>query len=67
MSKIVRIFSLASVVVEILTILDFALNKSCKTYLGPMLPPGVNFTNILWQLLRQNPFAKKLQTQIVST
>jgi hypothetical protein len=27
-------------VVEILTILDFALNKSCKTYLGPMLPPG---------------------------
>ena len=29
--------------------------------------PGVNFTNIFKQLLRQNPFAKKLQTQIVST
>ncbi len=27
---------------------DFSLNESCKTYPGPMLPPGVNFTNILW-------------------
>jgi hypothetical protein len=24
---------------------DSSLNKNCKTYLGPMLPPAVNFTN----------------------
>jgi hypothetical protein len=36
--------------------------KLCITW-----TPGVNFTNMLEQLLRQNPFAKKLQTQIVST
>jgi hypothetical protein len=35
------IFSLASVIAELLTIFfDFSLNKSCKTHLGPMLPPG---------------------------
>jgi len=34
---------------------------------GKPSQPGVNFTNIYEQLLRQNPFAKKLQTQIVST
>jgi hypothetical protein len=36
----VLIFSLASVVAELLAICDFSQNKSCKTYLGPMLPPG---------------------------
>ena len=29
--------------------------------------PSVNFTKFYEQLLRHNPFAKKLQTQIVST
>jgi hypothetical protein len=32
-----------------------------------MLPPGANFTNILWEAFAKNPFAKNLQTQIVST
>jgi hypothetical protein len=40
-------FYLALVVVEFLAIYDFAPNKSCKTYLGPMLPPG----DIKWQLI----------------
>jgi hypothetical protein len=43
----VLIFYLVSVVVELLAILRFSQNKSCKTYLGVMLPPGGNFTNIL--------------------
>jgi hypothetical protein len=31
-------------------------------------PGGVNFTNIFYeQILRKNPFARKLQTQFVST
>ncbi len=34
------IFSLASVVAELLAILWCFTKKSCKTYLGPMLPPG---------------------------
>jgi hypothetical protein len=36
----VVIFSLALVVVEFLAILQISLNKSCKTYLGTILPPG---------------------------
>ncbi len=36
-------FSLALVVVNFV----ISLNKSCKTYLGPMLPPG----GINWQLI----------------
>ncbi len=28
-------------------ICDFSLNKSCKTYQGPMMPPVVNFTDQL--------------------
>jgi hypothetical protein len=40
------IFSLAVVVVALLAILDFLQNKSCKMYLGPMLPPGANVTKL---------------------
>ncbi len=53
MSKIPRIiilcliFSLASVVVELLNFCDFPRNKSCKTYHGSMLPPGCRN----WQLI----------------
>ncbi len=44
------IFSLASVVDEFLAILQFLLNKSCKTYLGTMSSPsGRN-----WQLIHPN-------------
>ncbi len=46
-SKTLLIFSLAPVVAELLAICDFSLNKSCKTYLGPVLPPG----NKIWQLI----------------
>jgi hypothetical protein len=44
----VLIFSLASVVVKFFKqYRDFSLNKSCKTYLGPTLPPGGRN----WQLI----------------
>jgi hypothetical protein len=38
--KSLLIFSLALEDVEFLIICDFSLNKSCKTYLGTMLPLG---------------------------
>ncbi len=47
------IFSLPAVVAELL-----AINKSCKTYLGPMLPPG----RIIWQVI----FPDLLQLYIMS-
>jgi len=56
MSKILKIpnvcvfFPLASVVVDLLSIFWFLQNKSCKIYLGPMLPPG----DKNWQLIYPN-------------
>ena len=41
------IFSLTLVVVELLAVGNFKLNKSRKTYLRPMLPPG----DWNWQLI----------------
>ncbi len=43
----VLIFSLASVVAELLASLQFFTNKNYITYLGPMLPPGSRN----WQLI----------------
>ena len=45
--QICTCFSVALEVVSFKQFCDFSLNKSCKTYLGPMLPPvGRN-----WQLI----------------
>jgi hypothetical protein len=40
-------FSLTSVVVKLISFFNILPNKCCKTSLGPKMPPGVNFTNIL--------------------
>ncbi len=37
----------------------FSPNISHKTYLAPKLPPGVNFTNILWAALAPKSFCQK--------
>ena len=39
---------------------DSSLNKSRKTYLRIMLPPGVNFTNILWAAFAPKSFCQKI-------
>jgi hypothetical protein len=61
-SKSVLIFSLALLVVELLAEL-FLLNKSCKTYLGPKLPPGGRN----WQLLCPNCILHFLLFNITKT
>ncbi len=50
-SKYVLIFSLASVVAKYVVIKKISLHESCKTYLGPMLPPGANVIKLYSNLL----------------
>ncbi len=35
------------------------IKAACKTYHGPILPPGVNFTNILWAAFAPKSFRQK--------
>ncbi len=44
------------------TLWNFHKNKSFKTYLGRMLPPGVYFTSILWAAFATKSFCQKITT-----
>ncbi len=61
------IFPLASVAVEFKQFCDFSLNKSCKTYLGTMLPPGGRNWKLISLTVAQNRknFHIKLSMQVV--
>jgi hypothetical protein len=55
---LLRIFAYYSVV--LLAILWFFIKWYCKTYPGPILSPGVNFTNILWAAFAPKSFHQKI-------